>query len=386
MSFSPGDINLYDFTMSGAGGSVDVRRRVRDFSIYESIKTPYISIVAKIIDNTDMLNQNLGMNGNNNLTVSFGQPGQNPYNGTFKILEVEKGRTLENQRTAEYTITGYSPHMTNQPKVQKAYREVPATQVAQDLIQTVLNPSKGILIGAPSRGLVGNAHMPYNINGVNIHKAIRSILSRAASSVDESSAYLFFENQKNMVIDTLENLMSKAVGSPVATFIQRPMGQNFLRDVAIQPFVILAMREEARVSATDNILNNNQATNIFDLFSNQFKKGNTANAATYLNIPYNMLRPPTFIADFLNKRKKIAGQFDSQSATIQVSLNTDVTVGGGFSIETLAPAGDTDTPILDAISGPMLATEVRHTVNLTQKKMQGLSTIKGTKGNQNYLG
>jgi len=371
--------------LSGPAGTVDVRRRVTNFSVYENIKTPYTSIVAKIVDNADMLNQNLGMDGTNVLTASFHQPGQNPYRGTWKILEVEKGRTMENQRTAEYTLVGYSPHMTNQPKVQKAYKEVPATQVAQDLIQNFLNPSKSVLIGALSRGLVGNQFMPYNINGVNIHKAIRSVLSRAASSVDESSAYVFFENQHNMVIDTLENLMRKAVGSPTATFIQRPMGADFLRDVALQPFVILAMREESRVSATDNILNKQQATNIFDLFGSQFQKGNTQGASTYLNIPYNMLRPPTFIADFLNKRKTIAGQFDSQSATIQVSLNTDVTVGGGYIIDTLAPAGDTDTPVRDAIAGPMMATEVRHTVMLRQQKMQGLSTIKGTKGNQSFL-
>lgn len=385
MSFNPGDVVLDEFMLSGPAGTVDVRRRVTNFSVYENIKTPYTSIVAKIVDNADMLNQNLGMDGTNVLTASFHQPGQNPYRGTWKILEVEKGRTMENQRTAEYTLVGYSPHMTNQPKVQKAYKEVPATQVAQDLIQNFLNPSKSVLIGALSRGLVGNQFMPYNINGVNIHKAIRSVLSRAASSVDESSAYVFFENQHNMVIDTLENLMRKAVGSPTATFIQRPMGADFLRDVALQPFVILAMREESRVSATDNILNKQQATNIFDLFGSQFQKGNTQGASTYLNIPYNMLRPPTFIADFLNKRKTIAGQFDSQSATIQVSLNTDVTVGGGYIIDTLAPAGDTDTPVRDAIAGPMMATEVRHTVMLRQQKMQGLSTIKGTKGNQSFL-
>ncbi len=381
MSFSPGDVILQDFTMSGAAGSVDIRARVMNFSIYENIKTPYISIVAKIKDNTDMLNQNLGLDGTNNLTISFSQPGQKPYKGTFRIMEVEKGRTLQNQRTAEYTITGYSPHMTNQPKVQKAYKEVPATQVANDLIENILKPAKKLIINAPSKGLVGNKDMPYNVNGVNIHKAIRSVLSRAASIKDVSSAYVFFENQTNMVIDTLENLMKQAMAGNGPTFYQRPMGLDFLNDVAIQPFIILAMREESRASATDNILNEKQATNIFDLFSNQFQKGQTKDAATYLNIPYNMLRPPTFIANFLNQRKKIAGQFDSQSATIQVSLNTDLTVGSGFVINTIAPVGIMDTAVPDRISGPMLATEVRHTVLLTQQRMQGMTTVRGTKGN-----
>jgi hypothetical protein len=387
MSFNPGDVVLRDFTLSGAGGSVDVRRRIKDFSIYENIKTPYTTIVATVLDTTDMLNSNLGLDGKNNvLTASFSQPGQHIYDGTWQIMAVEKGRTLENQRTAEYKITGYSPHMQRAPKVQKSFKEQPATAVASSLINEFLQPLKSVIIGAEARSVVGNKMMPYNINGISIHKAIRSVLARAASTKDQSSAYVYFENQYNIVIDTLENLMNKAVGSQVQTFYQRPMGQDFLRDVALQPFIILAMKEESRVDSTSNVLNDNQATNVLDLFSSKFDKGKTGGAATYLNIPYNILRPPTFLKDVLAARKKVAGQFDSQSATIQVSLATDVTVGLGFNVQTLAPAGDTDIVKLDNISGPLLATEVRHTVKMTEKKMMGMSTIKGAKGNLDYLG
>lgn len=385
--FNPGDVVIRDMTLSGLGGSVDIRRRLKDFSVYENIKTPYTTIVATVIDTTDMLNNNIGLDGVNNvLTASFSQPGQHIYDGTWQVMAVEKGRNLENQRAAEYKITGYSPHMTKFPKVQKSFKETPATSVAASLINEFLSPQKGLVIGAAARSVVGNQMMPYNINGVQIHKAIRSVLARAASSADSSSAYVWFENQFNMVIDTLENLMNKAQASQVATFFQRPMGQNFLNDVAIQPFIILAMKEESRVNRAETVQNDNQATNTLDIFSSAFKKGQTGGASSYLNIPYNILRPPTFLADVLSKRKKIAGQFDSQSATIQVSLQTDVTVGCGFNVETLAPVGDTDTPVLDSISGPLLATEVRHTVQLNKQKMQGMSTIKGVKGDIDYLG
>jgi hypothetical protein len=234
--------------------------------------------------------------------------------------------------------------------------------------------------------MVGNSMMPYNINGLQIHKAIRSVLSRAASSTDTSSAYVFFENQFSMVIDTLENLMNKAVGSQVATFYQRPMGTNFLTDVAIQPFIILAMKEDSRVNSAATVLDNQNATNTLDLFSSAFQKGQTGGATSYLNIPYNILRPPTFLANVLGARKNMAGMFDSQGATIQVSLQTDVTVGLGFNVQTLAPPGDTDQVVLDDISGPLLCTECRHTVVVNKQKMQGMSTLKGVKGNVDYLG
>src|SRR6185295_4871836 len=193
--YNPGDVVLRDFTLSGIGGSVDIRRRVKDFSIYENIKTPYTTIVANIVDTTDILNTNVVLDGvNNTLTASYSQPGQHIYDGTWSIIAIEKGRNLENQRAAEYKITGYSPHMTKFPKVQRSFKEVPATGVAASLISEFLSPLKGLVIGAPARSVVGNQMMPYNINGVQIHKAVRSVLSRAASSTDKSSAYVWFEN------------------------------------------------------------------------------------------------------------------------------------------------------------------------------------------------
>lgn len=373
--------------MSGLGGTVDIRRRVKNFSIYENIKTPYTCIVATIVDNADILNTNLGLDGvNNTLTVAFSQVGQHIYDGSWLIMAVEKGRTLENQRTAEYTITGYSPHMALSPIVQQSFTSQTATDVASSLISQYLSPAKGVVVNAGSRSMMGNQMMPYNINGQSIHKAIRSVLSRAASTTDTSSAYVYFENQYNIVIDTLENLMNNALSNQVSKFYQRPLGQDWLRDVAIQPFIILAMKEEARVDSTSNVLSGVQATNMIDLFSSAFTKGSTGGAATYLNIPYNILRPPTFLQNVLAARKSVANKFDSQSATIQVSLATDVTVGLGINVQTLAPAGDTDTAVPDSISGPLLAIEVRHTVDMTENKMMGISTIRGVKGNLDYLG
>lgn len=385
--FNPGDVVLRDFSLSGIGGSADVRNRIKDFSIYENIKTPYTTIVATIVDTTDLLNTNMVLDGvNNTLTVAFSQPGQHIYDGTWAILAVEKSRNLENQRAAEYKITGYSTHMTKFPKVQKSFKETPATAVAAALIGQYLSPQKSLDIGAAARSIVGNKMMPYDINGVQIHKAVRSVLARAVSTKDTSSAYVWFENQFNMVIDTLENLMNKANASQVAKFYQRPMGGHFLTDVAIQPFIILAMREDSRVNSAESVLDSKNAINTLDLFSSAFKKGQTGGATSYMNIPYNILRPPTFLASALSERKNVAGKFDSQSATIQVSLQTEVTVGRGIYVETLAPAGDTDKAVKDSISGPLLATEVRHTVTMNKQKMQGMSTIKGVKGNLDYLG
>lgn len=376
MSFSAGDVNLHTFHLSG----VDLRMKVSDFDVYENLMKPYSSVTATMIDNADLLNQ-VFSNKNITLDLSFSQPGQPPYVGKFTITAVEKSKTSGSLRVATYTISGYSRHMTRFPRVQRAYREMPATSVIQDLVQSYLSPDKPLVIRAPSKGIVGNDHMPFNVNGVQVHKAIRGLLERAVSSVDPSSAYVFFEDNRNLVIDTLENMRNNV--SSQFTFIQRPMGQNFLRDAALQNLVILAMREEARMDSSSDPMADNQQVNPFDVFSHD-DTGRTVGqkglVATIMNIAAHAMRPPTNLSQVLPERKKIANDFDSQSLTIQVPLNTLLTVGQGFAVDLVAPLGDTDRKVQDGISGDLVATEIRHRVDLGLARMQGTTTCKGVKG------
>jgi hypothetical protein len=382
MSINPGDIEIRNCNLGGSGGGVDIVSKIHSFSIFENIKKQYTSIEMSIIDNTDLLHNGMVDINSSSIQLSFGQPGQRPYVGDWAIMSAEKSRNLGNQRTAMYKLVGYSWHMTRHPKVQRSYVNQTATNIVSDLIGSYLSPQKGLLLGAPSVGLLGNENKPYNINGIQIHKAIRSTLLKAVSGADPSSAYVFFENQFNMVVDTLQNMVQTQSGNG-PTFYQRPMGKDFLRDVAIQPFIMLNFKEEARMNRPSTIQGENQATNVVDHFSNFFKKGATGGASTYNNMHVDGLAPPNLLSQVMAARRRVAGNFDSQSITVHVALNTDVTVGRGFTVEVQAPRGDLndDAVKLASVSGPLLATEVRHTVMLDQRqKMTGTTTAKGVKG------
>ena len=114
--------------------------------------------------------------------------------------------------------------------------------------------------------MAGNQFYPHNINGQNVFKAVRSVLLRATSGVDNSSAYVWFENQKQQVIDTLAHLSSSAQGSAVASYFQRPMGANFLADQVNMNFNILGLREESRMNTAAQIQNLNTQVRTYDLF------------------------------------------------------------------------------------------------------------------------
>lgn len=388
--FNPGDVDIDQALISGPPGTVDFGRRIHTIDVFENITKPYTSVQVVVVDASDMLNYNLGLDGKNGLRLVFGQPGQDPYVWQGTATSITKNRDLSSQRVAVYNMVGYSRHMLNLQKVQQSFKNMSPTDVAGSLIGK-LGADKPLSIGSAARGSVGNKDMPFNINGLQIFKAIRLALLRGASQNDASSAYVFFENNKQLVVDTLQNLLNKAMNDWVGPYFQAPMGRNFLLDVARQQFQILSYREEARTDATATAQAGNQTMNMVDMFSNSFKTlnqsfgGASGAPSSAANIPYNSARPPTFAQNFMGARRFAAGQFDSQALTIRVPGNPALTVGHGFFAELMSPLGDTDIMEPELISGPFLTTEVRHHVDVTQNRMQFTTTARGARGS-NPLG
>ena len=378
-SFSPGDIIVNQCSITGDGGSVDISRRIRSFQVFENLQKPFSSIQMVVVDNTGLMDRNLVLNGHNVLSLSFQNVGQAPYTNVWAVTSVEKASQTQNLRTKIYTITGYSLHMLNLTRVQKAFKNIPSTSAISDLVNTFLKPYKGFSVRDPSRGLLGSELMPFNINGQQIFAALKNIMNQSASTSNDSSAYTMFEDKNGLVLDSLENILNTALGNIVATYIQRPLGQAFYRDQALQSYVILSLRENARVDRTSSLQAESQATRVYDIFSHKFSSatsnfgGSSANPSTYQNLGYNLMRTPSFAHIYAAPRKWIASMFDGQSVTIQVPFNSDLTVACGLWIDSIAPGGDTDTAVLDGLAGPVVATEVCHNVRLDRKKMQGIS-------------
>jgi hypothetical protein len=389
-SFSPGDIIINTCSISGSGGTVDISRRIRSWQIFENLQKPYTSVQMVVVDNTGLMDQNVVLDGTNTLSLSFQNPGQAPYENVWAITSVEKSSHTQNLRTKIYNITGYSLHMLNAPRVQKAYKDMTPTDVVADLVNTYLGPLKGLQIRDPSRGMIGSSLMPFNINGQQIHAAIKNVMNQSASASNDSSAYALFEDSKSMVLDSLENILVTGLANPVATYIQRPLGQDFIRDQALQAYVILNLRENARVDRTASLQAESQVTRPYDIFGHTFDSiassfgvgagGGGKGGSTYQNLSYNIMRPPSFAKVFAAPRKWIASVFDGQSVTIQVPFNSDLTVACGLIVDSIAPGGDLDTATLDGMAGPVVATEVCHNVRLDRKKMQGLSIVRAVTG------
>lgn len=373
LAFNPGDVTIPEAMLGGAAGSVDIARRISKLSVFEHILKPYTAVTLEILDQTNII-QNVGLDGLNTFEATFSQPLQDPqYSGTWLLTSIEKSRSLQNMRTTAYTAQGYSNHMFNLTKVQKAYRDQPMHQVVADLVG-MLGASKGLDVRATAKNMAGNKHMPYNVNGTQIMKAIRGAMLHSASAKDDSSAFTLFENRTSLVLDTIENMLNNNSGGP--TYTQRVLGTDFLRDVALQQYTIISWREDARVDMTTRQQDFKQATKAFDVFSTKLQTTGDNPASTYASIPYNSIRPPSYAKDYMSKRSTKAGEADSQSITIKVPLNPSLTVGTGVTIDIQAPLGDTDQSSQDPISGPFLIAETRHDVDMSKRRMQGTTSIR----------
>jgi len=379
-SFSPGDVEIDEWILSGAGGGVDVSRRLIEFSIFENIKNPYTILNAKLMDVSDIINT--GLTGGETVSLSFHQPGQKPYSGTFAVTQLSDSSKLDNQRVQLYDITGYSPHMNNLPIITKSFKNVTGTNAISTLVGQwgVAKPFK---VGLEATNMLGTDKHPYIVPGLQIMHAIKAIMSRTQG--DTSSAWVLFENQYNLILDTIEHLRSTA--TPEFTYIQRPLGSNFIQDQVTQQLTIIEYKEDTRYNVTNTIQSKNQTMQTFDRHTLQyltkavqgmgFGGGGGGGASMFRHfIPQNSNAPPTGAEKFMPQRKSMAGILDSQSITIMVALNTFLTVGLGCAVDILRPAGDTDSVALDNISGSGLMTELRHRVHLRGEKMQGTTTTK----------
>src|SRR5688500_3485675 len=122
---------------------------------------------------------------------------------------------------------------------------------------------------------------------------MRLFMRSSTSAVNASSAYVIFENNKCMVLDTLEIHLRNVENGP--TYYHLPLGVDFLRDVARQQFTILKAIEDSRVDATSEQQSRSQTTKVWDLFSQAFDdkgSGGGGGSSVFNSMQYNGTRAP----------------------------------------------------------------------------------------------
>lgn len=213
-SYQPGDLIINDMTLAGK----KVSTGFISGSIYESIFMPCVVGEFNMRDNDDALFGGLNLSGGEPLNITFQTPGGNKITYKFLIHKPQnlqpsaqyKSRTMTLVCTSEeafYAAGGVDTY----GYIQKSYKGKTISSNVQDVLKSYLKTGKRINV-EESKGI-----QDIIANNEKAWEFIDRIRRRAVSSKNQSSSYVFFENQDGFNFVTLESLFK---GSSVKSFVQ----------------------------------------------------------------------------------------------------------------------------------------------------------------------
>jgi len=211
-SYSPGDVLIYDLTLSSPRGSLDLSRMFATMKVYESIFVPNAIIEIQVFDVNDALG-NLNICGDETITTTFGAPGGVFPTYTFALDTIQNQTAAGSTKSKIYFLhgVGVETMYAKTNFVQKSYNTT-IESIVKDIHFNYLKSTKTI-ITEPTQGSQ-NIMIP----NYDPFKAIDMVRRRAVSTLNSSSTYVYFENWKGMYFHTIELMLNQA---PVKYFVHQ---------------------------------------------------------------------------------------------------------------------------------------------------------------------
>lgn len=356
-------------------------------SIYESIFTPCVVGEFNVRDTDDALFAGLNLSGGEPFTITFQAPGGQQASYKFLVNKVQnlapsaqyKSRTMTlicASEEAFYAAGGMDVH----GYIHKSYYKKLISANVQDVLKSYLKTSKKITI-EETRGI-----QDIIASNEKAWDFINKLKRMAVSAKNQSSSYVFFENQSGFNFVTIESMFK---GSPVKSFVQdSTVGTDIMK---LTDNNIFAYELPHMINAVDRIdrgtLKSRYST--FNFETNEYisksidfpDKGDKSGGSSTWNkdsfaskfgkypgrnstMPYDNRRPITNIPESTPNQLAYSGNL-SQSL-IKMRVFGDAKLKAGDLIEakiaqqnslTANPREDTD------ISGNMIIASLRHMIN-----------------------
>lgn len=213
-SFQPGDFSITDITLANRS----VNNGFISGSIYESIFMPCVVAELNFRDSDDALFSGLNLSGGESLDITFKVQGGSSVTYKFLINKPEnlapgamyKSRTIKLVCMSEEAFYAAGGVDTN-GYVQKSYKGKLISYSVKDVLTSYLKTKKNIYVEETK----GTQHII--AQDEKVWPFIDRLRRRAISSFDQSSSYVFFENQDGFFFVTIESLFEK---SPIKSFVQ----------------------------------------------------------------------------------------------------------------------------------------------------------------------
>lgn len=382
-SYQPGDFIINNMTLAGR----QVTNGFISGSIYESIFMPCIIGEFHVRDTDDALFGGLNLSGGEPLNITFQAPGGEKISYKFLINKPQnlepsvamKSRTMTLICTSEeafYAAGGVSVN----GYIQKSYRNKPISYDVQDVLKSYLKTSKPINVEETT----GNQDII--AQNEKVWAFIDRIRRRAVSLKNQSSSYVFFENQKGFNFVTIESMFE---GEVVKTFMQdNTVGNDIMRltDNNIFGYELPRMFNaiqridsgtmKSRV-ATFNFETNEYIKQSVDYPDAKDTSGGSGswNKATFAQkfgkypgrfsmVPYDNRLPITNIPESTPNQLAYSGNLMQNLIKLRVFGDTKLKAGDLIEAQIQQQNSLTSNPKQDTdISGKMIIASIRHMIN-----------------------
>lgn len=384
-----GDVNITRLSISSKVGGVDVdlKGQCTEINLYEDITRPFIYAEFKIMDAVGLLDKLLPIIGQEIIHVTFETPGLKTSRDlalhTFSLVDVVRG---DQSKYATYVIRACSPTMiTNSATyISKAYKATIAT-IVDDVVKRYAQYQRPVWIEQTKGSqniLIPKLH-PY--------QAVDFLRKRASSMKNNSSAFVFFENQNGLYFITLEELiLNNQIGNRRFQYFETAESHlspdyrsileyhcetrydllnsivkgGFASSAFVFDFITKARRPLEKYSTSENF------TGLGGLPTNTGEVNKAIQEAQRTDLPkhfvsHDSAKPETFIAETQLLRDLYLGNF---GLTTTILVHGDSSIKAGEKVNVTTPLPHENIVVRpDMVSGDYLVTAVRHIIEMTER-------------------
>jgi hypothetical protein len=355
--YQPGDCFINSIVLAGAKGAFDCTNLIQMIQVYEDITLPGVNIEVVVLEDKE-LHSILPLAGEEVLVVDFNTPSLASYTHVFSIVSMNDANPSSNLKTKAYRITGVAPEVLKHKSklVNKSYR-TNNSEIVKDIFQKQLGSSKS-LVTEKTKGI-----QEYIVTNKKPFNAIKDVLLRSVSEQNESSSYVFFENQEGYHFETIEKLFQQG---PLATYTNSEVTADSVFRVIFRN--ILGYNLPDQFNTAEKIGTGGFATQMktFDLktllfgnkdvkpdvdgmtrgmsggmSSSKFKDSHSTPGITKF-MPKDSIKPDTHIPDMIPKRSAYVANLDQGRVIIRIFGDSTITVGKMINLQIITNTGSTD--------------------------------------------
>jgi hypothetical protein len=206
--FPAGSIFIDSITIQSdlGGDPFDLKAVVREFSIYESLTSPFLTGDLLIGDALSLVNI-VPIVGQETVHIKFKTPHDSVLKDidvTFRVMSVENGHRIKPRMMGYIIHLASAEYLTNlQTRVQQSYRQKTTSEMVQDIHKTYLQSQK-TLTASETEG-----QRTIVIPNMKPTKAIDFLIRESKSATYKASNFLYFENCDGFQFVTVDELITK---------------------------------------------------------------------------------------------------------------------------------------------------------------------------------